>query len=152
MQAQDFLDIAAQRNRTPIELSQAVLTRVSDKAVKDFAQREIDAHTKINSQIMTLAQRKGLILSDKSDQQLTAAKKRLDGLSGPMLDLRYMDEMIADHEKAISLFEQASEHAPDADTKNLVRDSLSIWREHLNSAREIDQRLKTMGSPQQKPG
>jgi putative membrane protein len=151
MQAQDFINVAAQTHRTPIELSQAVLNRVSDKDVKDFAQREIDIHTKFISQIATFAQRKGLVVSNKSDQQLTEAKRRLDGLIGLELARRYMDEMVADHEKAASLFERALENASDDDMKNLVRDALSIWREHLNSARELVQRLKTLQSPQNQP-
>lgn len=151
MQAQEFIHVAAQANRTPIELTQAVLDRVSDKDVRDFAQREMDEHSKLNTQITTFAQRKGISLADQSNQQLIDAKKRLEGLSGVDLELRYMDEMVTEHEKAVSLFEQASERTPDADVKNLACDNLSIWREHLNNARKIAQRLKAQHSSQKQP-
>ncbi len=146
MQAQEFINAATQANCTPMELSQGVLDRLSDKDVREFAQHEINSHSKLNSHITAFAQRKGMSLEKKGQQQLISARKRIEGLLGLDLELQYMDEMVAEHEKGVSLFELALESASDADLKNLARDNLSIWREHLNSARKIAQRLKALRS------
>ena len=49
--------------------------------------------------------------------------------------------MVADHEKAIALFENASTNAAGADARKLAADTLPTLREHLQAARDLQGKL-----------
>jgi putative membrane protein len=144
MQLQDFINMAAQANLAPIELSKVVQDRVSSQDVKDFAKREIEEHGKINVKLTTFAQSKGLNLAGKLDPRFVEAMKRWEGLSGHELELRFMELMVVEHDKGITLFEQATGKDVNADLQAFARDNLSIWREQLNNARKILERLRNI--------
>jgi putative membrane protein len=138
----NFIMAAAPAGLAEVELSRSVRDRLTSQDVKDFADRMIIDHGKANTQLTTIAQRKGVTPPNQMDQAHMNLKRTLASLSGAELERRYMDSMVTDHEKAVSLFENEVRQGQDPDLKKFAQDTLPTLREHLNSARTIDQRLK----------
>jgi len=138
----EFMKEAAQAGLAEVQLSQAVLDRVTDAEVKSFAQRMIEDHTKANGKLQSVAQKKNFTLPSGMDEKHKEAKNRLSQLFGYELDRRYMDEMLKDHDKAVSLFDHQAIHGQDADVKKFAEETLPTLRDHLSQARLIDQKLR----------
>lgn len=139
-----FIKAAAQAGLAEVDLSRAVRDRLSSQDVKDFAQRMINDRGKNNIQLIVIAQRKSVTPPNQIDADHMNMRKALATLSGAELERRYMDIMVADYEKAVSLFDNQARQGQDPDIKKFAQDTLPTLREHLNSARMIDQRLRNI--------
>jgi putative membrane protein len=67
---------------------------------------------------------------------------KMSALSGAEFDRKYMDQMVKDHEKTVSLFERESTKGSDAEVKAWAAKTLPALREHLRMARDIESRVK----------
>ena len=63
-------------------------------------------------------------------------------LTGAEFDRAYMKHMTDDHQTAVTSFDQMSREAVDADVKAWAAKMLPTLQEHLNSAKEIQRKLK----------
>ena len=126
-----FLKKAAGAGMKEIDVSRAVLDRLSNMHAKDLAQMMITDHTAANEELMTLAANKGVTLPAE-DLSVSAdwAKKTGD------LDRAYAKEMVSDHVGAVKLFENASQSA-DPDIAAFARKTLPTLQHHLAMAQEL---------------
>ena len=67
---------------------------------------------------------------------------KMSALSGAEFDRKYMDQMVKDHEKTVSLLERESTKGSDADVKAWAAKTLPTVREHLQMARDIETKVK----------
>jgi len=68
--------------------------------------------------------------------------QELSGKSGAEFDKAFIDMMVEDHQKAISLFEQAnSEKFSDAGLRKFVSDQLPGLRNHLSRAQQLQKEV-----------
>lgn len=72
--------------------------------------------------------------------------EELSKLSGREFDLRYMEEMIDDHEAGIAAVERKAENASDADVKAWAAKTLPKMRQHLERAKTIKETLDRAGN------
>ena len=61
---------------------------------------------------------------------------------GAEFDRAFMQYMVADHEKAVAKFDEASRTATDADVKAFAASTLPVLQEHLRMAKEIQTKLR----------
>ncbi|HWW61118.1 MAG TPA: DUF4142 domain-containing protein [Thermoanaerobaculia bacterium] len=137
-----FANDAAQAGMAEVNAGNMGLQKTSNADVKAFAQRMVTDHTKANDELKQLATTKGLTLpADVNDEQKAAAA-HLSGLSGAEFDKAYMDHMVADHEKAVSLFQNESTSGGDADLKSWAGTTLPTLQQHLQLAKDTKAKLK----------
>ena len=139
--AQDrtFIMEAAAGGMAEVELGRLASQKASNSEVKQFGQMMVDDHTKANDQLMKIAQTKGLAAPHALKPQDQATQDRLSKLSGEAFDRAYMQHMVQDHKKDVSLFRKQSTSASDAEVKQFASSTLPTLEKHLSRAQEIAQ-------------
>lgn len=136
-----FVEKAAGDGKAEVELGEMAVDKASAQEVKDFAQRMIDDHTQANEQLIEIAEQKQLEIPDELPPEAQEAKQRLEGLTEAEFDRAYMEHMVADHEKAVSLFEQQANTGQDPELQKFAQDTLPKLQEHLELAQQINTQL-----------
>ena len=142
MQDTDFWTEAAVSSMAEVALSNVALQRSQNDAVKQFAQRMLDDHTKANQELMTAAQAKGVTVPTALPDNRQRDVTDLNEEPGDKFDREYMQMMVKDHEKAVKLFQRQSERGTDADAKALAARLLPTLQEHLTMARSLSDMLR----------
>jgi putative membrane protein len=127
-----FMRKAAKAGAKEIAISQAVMNHLSSPQSKAFAQQMITDHTAANTELMALAQQKGVEIPAKDDTSLSDEwSKKIDNV-----DRDYANVMVADHEEAVKLFEKASKSS-DPDVAAFAQKTLPTLQHHLMMAQEM---------------
>lgn len=128
----------ASANLAEIETGKVVQEKSKNDAVRNFAQKMIDDHTKAQGELQQLADAKGVTLPTKPDSRHQAMMKKLDSLSGAAFDSTYMARGgVGDHHEAQTLLQTAKAKAKDPDLKALAAKMSPAVDEHLKMAEEI---------------
>ncbi|MBO9661180.1 MAG: DUF4142 domain-containing protein [Chitinophagaceae bacterium] len=137
-----FLVDAANSGMAEVALSRLALEKTSNESIKHFADMMVSGHTAVNDQVKGIAARKNVTLpSDVSEEN----KKKADDMmkkAGKDFDKDYIDVMIKDHEKAIDLFEKATNNVKDAEVISFATNTLPNLRAHLDSVKLIKKNWK----------
>lgn len=133
-----FMTEAAHGGLAEVQLGQLVLQRGgTSNAVKEFAQRMVQDHTKANNQLQQLATQKGVTLPTSIGKENRKVKQKLSKLSGASLDRAYIKHMVEDHQKDVSSDQRQAQQGQDPDLKAFAAQTLPILQEHLQLARSI---------------
>lgn len=138
---QQFMTNAAQGGKAEVQLGVLAVQNASSSDVKNFGQRMIDDHSRVNSELMQLASSKSVILPSELKIEQQATIDRLSKLSGKEFDRAYMAEMLKDHQGDVAEFERAANQASDADLKSWIKNTLPTLREHLQMATDIAKKV-----------
>jgi len=65
------------------------------------------------------------------------ALKDLENLSGPEFDRAFLKEMVRDHDKCVTKFENASLKLTDEELKRIIADTLPALKQHQSTARRL---------------
>jgi putative membrane protein len=135
--AQSFVNKAAQDGMTEVELGKLASGKSQSPAVKKFADRMVKDHGAANKELEAIAKAKGLQVPKKLDAEHQSMVEMLSGKSGAEFDGSYAKHMVADHAKAIALFEGASQ-LNDSDIAGFAKKTLPTLREHKKMADGLD--------------
>ncbi|WP_026734061.1 DUF4142 domain-containing protein [Fischerella sp. PCC 9605] len=133
----EFVTQAAQSNLTEIQLGQLAQKKGATSAVQQYGQRMVQEHTQANSQLQQLAEQKNLTLPQDIGEQNKELVANLSKLSGTNFDRAYINQMVQEHEKAVSLFQRQAEEGQDPDLKAFAAKTLPNLQEHLEQARSL---------------
>ncbi|MBW9333204.1 DUF4142 domain-containing protein [Herbaspirillum aquaticum] len=133
-----FMTNAAEAGHAEIEASQIALEKSSNQAVKDYAQKMIDQHTKVDEQLKQLASSKDVTLPTEPSMAQRAKIAILEKLKGNTFDKRYASMIgVSAHEDAVKLFQKSSKEAQDPDVKTFASKTLPGLQEHLQMGRDL---------------
>jgi putative membrane protein len=142
-----FVKEAAQAGMAEVQGSRMALQKSKEQAVRDFAQRMVDDHTKAGDELKELAHKKNVAVPDKASQ---AQQKKIDSLrkvSGHEFDQRYSEFFgVPAHEEAVNLFEKEAKTGADADLRQFAEKTLPTLREHLRMAHGLQARTNAGGN------
>jgi putative membrane protein len=130
-----FVTKVADGGQSEVNLAQLAAERASNPDVRAFAQKLVDDHSKVNSELHSLANTKSVDLDLDNDKD--RAYKRLSAKSGADFDREFIDHMIDEHEDDIKMFEKASVDAKDLDVRNFASKHLADLRQHLQKAQAL---------------
>jgi putative membrane protein len=136
-QDRDFLMDAAMGGLEEVELGRLAAQQGMSEAVKQFGQRMVDDHSKANTELMTLAQSKGITLPTTLDEKHQKDVTKLTAMSGAEFDRAYAKMMLSDHNKDVSEFEKQSMRGVDPDLKAFAAKTLPTLQEHLQLAKTL---------------
>jgi len=139
---QSFIKAAARGGMAEVKLGQLAADRASTDAVKQFGQRMVQDHGKVNDELTQLAQQKGLTLPKAIGAQHQKVVTQLSQLSGAAFDRAYMQHMVKDHEKDLAEFKEEANSGSDPDLKKFADDTAKMVQEHLDLAKEVQGKLK----------
>jgi putative membrane protein len=136
--SQGFATRAATTDLAEIQLAQLAMTNSNDANVKQFAERMVKEHSATSAKLKTIAAKEGLALPTALDAEHAAVKTRLTSLKGKEFDQAYAQEMAKGHDKAVALFESATQ-APliKGDLKQFATSTLPKIRDHDSTAHKL---------------
>ncbi len=132
-----FLKDAAQGGMAEVALSKLAIQKGSSDAVKEYGQHMVDDHTKANSELMEVAQSKGVTLPSDLKPADKALQAKLSRLSGASFDKLYVSSMLKDHIKDVSDFKKEANRGKDADVKSFASKTLPTLQDHLKMIQGI---------------
>ncbi|HEY4541155.1 MAG TPA: DUF4142 domain-containing protein [Noviherbaspirillum sp.] len=143
----------AQANLTEIETSKLALERSQDPQVKQFAQRMIDDHTKLQDELKQLAEAKNVQLPQEPSRQQQRIVERLSKAEGKKFDDEYRKQVAERaHEDTHKKLKQARKDAKDPQLSALVASALPVVEQHLSSAENMQTGTRASGSSGQSSG
>ena len=135
---QYFASQAAVIGKAEIELGQLAVQKSQDDDVRKYAQRMVKDHEAAAAKLEKVAKQTNLMLPESLDAEHEALKQKLSGLQGAAFDREYSKAMAKGHDKAVALFEAASQ-APQmpAELKEFAASTLPTLKEHGELSRSL---------------
>jgi putative membrane protein len=137
-----FMKEAAIGGLFEVKMGQVAAMKAHSNEVKQFGQRMVTDHSKANRELMDIAAKKGISLPKELDGKHQDMMDHLSKLSGSEFDREYISHMVKDHEEDAAAFEKEARSGQDAEVKAWAGKTLTIVREHLRMAQQIEQTLK----------
>ena len=137
-----FFIRAVQANLSEIRAAQLAVSKATSVDVKTLANRILTDHITANQQLKQLAITKGVALPAVTTKEQNRTADELADKVGKNFDRAFTEAMIRDHEKAVGDFQKESQQAHDPDLKDWVNATLPALKTHLDSAKQIDSKLK----------
>jgi len=135
--ARAFMRTAAMSGIAEVKISQLAQERASSDAVKDFARRMVDDHSKANDMEKHLASDLSFTLPTDMDARHMALYNRLSRLNGAAFDRAYAKAMLVDHENAVSLFTKRANSGRNTDIRSWAATTVPTLRDHLKMAENL---------------
>lgn len=134
----DFAKTAASGATFEVEASRLALHKTQDPAVRTFAQRVLDEHTRIGEQLRTIVRAAGVADMLAMNAAHSTDFERLGRLEGRDFDREYAAQVgIAVHQQAVRLYDQASREITDAQLKSFAEETMPQLRERLQEGRAL---------------
>lgn len=131
--AQFLIDVA-EINLEEIKMGQLAQQNSSSNSIKEMGKMMEDAHTKSYNDLTVLAQDKIVTIPTTMNENGNAYYEKMREKKGADFDKEYNEIMIADHKRAIELFERTAQESRDEDVRQFATKTLPVLQSHLNSA------------------
>jgi putative membrane protein len=142
-----FVVKAARAIQAEIEAGKLAATRGASEAVKDYARQVVDHHSQAGRALEEIAIKRGVTWPVALDWWDRRELKKLQSLSGPAFDRRYLRESgVDDHEDAVKLFRKAQKDVKDPELKAFFDQALPPMERHFEAARTIERTLADRGN------
>lgn len=139
----EFIKTASQSDFTEIKFSQLAADKANNARVKQYAQKMITDHQKLEADMKPFADKLGVTPVMELDSDHQAKYDALSSMSGMDFDKTYMTGMDVDHHKAEDLFKTEVSSTSDPAIKKTVAKGLKVVSEHTMMA---DKAVKMMGT------
>src|SRR4029079_8520195 len=135
---QSFASQAAIIGKAEIELGQIALKNTQDKDVRTYAERMVKDHSAADKKLKAIAAKENLQLPQSLDPEHEALKTKLQSLKGEDFDRAYVQAMAKGHDKAVALFESASQQPQmPEDLKQFAASTLPTLEQHKEMAHSL---------------
>jgi putative membrane protein len=140
---QTFASQAAVIGKAEIELAQVALNNTKNEEIRLYAERMIKDHTAADTKLKKIAAKENLTLPQALDAEHRAVKDKLAGLKDAAFDREYRKEMAKGHDKAVALFESASqtEQMPE-ELREFAASTLDTLEDHREDAHDMQEKAQ----------
>jgi putative membrane protein len=132
-----FVRKAMQGGMAEVQLGQMTLQKTNNDQVKQFAQRMIDDHTKMNDQMKPVAQQLGVDVPAQVSKKDRTTMSKLNALSGPAYDQAYIQDMVKDHKQDLNDFQMEASSGQDQTVKDAAAQGSKVIAQHLQMAQQL---------------
>ncbi len=129
----DFMMKAAKGGMMEVHMGQMAEKQGQSADVKKIGARMVADHTKVNNELMALAQTKGVKLD---------TRHKMDKMDAANFDQMYLDQMVKDHEKDIAEFETEAKSGMDPELKSFASKNLPTLKKHLEMVKAAQGKMK----------
>lgn len=137
----NFAKAAAEGDLLEVQLGQLAQQKASSQEVKQFGQRMVTDHSKLNTELTNVASKDNITLPTQLTGKDKAEYDKLSSLSGSAFDRAYIRDMVRNHEKDVTDFQKEATYGTNADLKHFASTSLSTLQEHLQLAKNTENSL-----------
>ena len=113
------------------------------QTVRNFGERMVTDHTKVNDELKKLAEKKKATLPTRLSKADSADMSYLEKLSSKDFDRAYAEDMVKDHEKDLKAFQTAAKDVSDPDLKAFVKKTIPTLEAHLRMAKDMQSAVKS---------
>ena len=136
-QDKTFIQEAGAGILAEVELGQLAERKAATPAVKEFGRWMATDHTLANNWLAAILKEE----HESSQPTLTSEQKQtkqpLEGLSGNQFDQQYVEHMVQDHEKTVSLFQKEAKEGHNVAIKSFAENLTPVLEQHLTEAKEL---------------
>ena len=132
-----FLKTAAQGGMAEVKLGQLAADKGGTEAVKDFGNKMVQDHTKLNDAMMPFIQQAGLSAPTKLSAKDQALYDRLNKLSGAAFDSAYTSAMMKDHSMDKAEFKKEMASTKNTQLRDAVKQGEQTIDEHLEMVHKL---------------
>lgn len=138
---ESFASQAAIIGKAEIELGQIALKNTQDADVRTYAERMVKDHSAADKKLKAIAAKENLQLPQSLDQEHESLKTKLQGLKGEDFDRAYVKAMANGHDKAVALFESASQQPQmPGELKQFAASTLPTLEQHKEMAHSLHEK------------
>ena len=125
-----FMKKAAEGGMMEVAVGKMAEQNAQNADVKAFGKRMVTDHSKANTELMALAEKKGVKLpGEKPAKQWSSDKD-------------YIDTMVKDHENDLAEFQSEASNGSDPDLKKFAERTAKVVQKHLDIAKKTQGKLK----------
>lgn len=136
-----FVKHAAEGGMMEVEAAKVAAEKASNPDVKEFAEKLRNDHDEANKKLASIAETKNISIPSKLNPEHQKKVEELMQKNGADFDRTYVQMMIKDHPKDISLFERQAKTGKDPELKAFANDTLPTLRSHLKTAQDLQGKL-----------
>jgi len=134
-----FIEEANQCGLLVVKKSELVLKRKAPGLNQDFAQKMVTGHLALNKELLELAARKGVKLSDTLSEDMQKKYDALAKTDDAKLSKEYLDYQVKEHKKAVGAFKDAADDSKDPEVKAFAVKHLPHLQAHLDEVKRIEE-------------
>lgn len=135
-----FMKQAAIGGMMEVDLGNIAL-KSTNPAVKAFAVQMVADHSKANVELKKLADKSGILLPATYPSEEKQHMDEMKKMKGAAFDKHYIDMMVTDHDKTVTLFRNGAD-SQDKDVKAFAVKTLPVITGHFRKAKAIQATLK----------
>ena len=133
-----FLRKAAQGGLAEVKLGALAAEKAGSDDVKQFGQRMVTDHTRLNETMKPIADTMGVMVPTKLNKMDQAEYDKLSGMSGDEFDKEYLAFMTRDHHQDMKEFEAEANSAGDPALKDAAATGLRVIARHTRMVEKLD--------------
>lgn len=141
-----FVTEAMQGGMAEVKLGQLAADKGSSPDVKQFGQKMVDDHTKLNDQMKPIASQLGITPPSDLSMKDQALEKKLEAMSGDAFDKAYMRDMVKDHRKDLAEFKKEASTGQSQAVKDAAQQGSQVISEHLQMAEQVAAKVGAVGA------
>lgn len=138
---EEFMKTAAQGGMSEVKLGELAASKAQNADVKAFAKKMVEDHSKANSELKALAEKKKFTLPTSISEDQQEAYDELAKLSGAEFDKKYVEMMVEDHEEDVEAFQEQADDGEDADIKAFAAKTLPTLKSHYEMIKGISDKM-----------
>ena len=139
MSDQNLINFAAQTDMVEANLGQLAQTAAGSQQVKDYAQMLVTDHTSDFNQLSSAARQAGLSVPSAIDAEHDRTIiDPFEKLKGTTFDRRYIQDIVAGHEKGIAIYKKEAADAQNPALKSYADHALPVLEKHLAAAIKLE--------------
>jgi putative membrane protein len=136
-----FAVCAADGNMLVAKLGELAQTNATSPAVKQFASSTMSDHSKMNSELKTLASGKNISLPTKLSDKSQKAYDWMAKKQGKDFDKAFMKCMSKHHKDDVCDYQKEAKKGKDADLQNWASGKVAMLKGHRDAAKKICKEL-----------
>jgi putative membrane protein len=137
-----FVKDAALGGMTEVELGKLAAQKASSDPVKQFGQKLVDDHGKVNDELKQIAGQQSIKIPDSLDSKHQSRVDKLAKLSGPEFDKAFIKEAVKNHQQDVSEFQQEASSGTDPNVRSFAIKTLPALQAHLSTAKDLEKETK----------
>ncbi|MGA8597574.1 MAG: DUF4142 domain-containing protein [Bryobacteraceae bacterium] len=137
-----FIKEAAMGGIAEVELGKIAEQKASSDQVKQFAQKMVTDHTKVNDQLKQIASQANVTIPDQLGKKFQSRIEKLNKLSGADFDKAYIKDQLKDHKEDVSAFQSESQNGTIPTVQQFASQTLPTLEQHLELAKNLNKSEK----------
>ena len=132
----EFMQSAAHSDQNEIQFSKMALAKGVSEPVKGYANKMIADHTKSTANLKPIAMKAGVTLPMDMDADHKAMAPMMEKLSGKAFETKYVQQMVADHQKTVNTLKAHETMTKNTGLQNWITTTLPVVESHLSMAKQ----------------